>query len=100
MKLCPQCATRAAVDAGVDVRALRLGPVQSGLLGALLAAPGRVVITDELIDAAWGCFADGGPEGARRGVSAHIHHLRRRLAGLPVRKRNIWGIGYKLTREA
>ena len=57
----------------------RLTPVESRLLAALMAVPGRVLTRAQLVGHA--CGDDY--EGTERTVDAHIKNLRRKLAQLP-----------------
>ncbi|MBN2704985.1 MAG: response regulator [Deltaproteobacteria bacterium] len=84
-----------ARTATVCDRPLNLTPSEFSLLGALLAAPGRVFSRAELIDYMQG-YEYAGYE---RTVDSHVKNLRKKIAlGLPGREliQTVYGIGYKL----
>jgi DNA-binding response OmpR family regulator len=70
-------ARRVAVRAG---RALALGPKELGVLEHLLAARGRVLTTEELLDAVWDEMTDP----FTRTVKVTISRLRAKLGDPPV----------------
>lgn len=82
---------RIARVAGHDVD---LTTLEFDLLGAFIAAPGRVFRRDELIERVWG----NGDVGSDRVVDVHVSNLRQKLAdaGGADLIRTVRGVGYAL----
>jgi DNA-binding response OmpR family regulator len=70
---------------------LHLTPTEFDLLGALAAAPGRVLTRERLLAEVWGW--DGGA-GATRTVDSHVKALRSKIGA--ERVRTVHGVGYAL----
>jgi len=78
------------------MRAVELTVTEFALLRTLLAAPGRVLSRDELVDRAYG----HGHVITDRTVDSHIRRLRQKLAAVgadPVE--TVYGLGYRLREE-
>jgi DNA-binding response OmpR family regulator len=82
----------------VDGRAVELSGKEFELLAKLASAPERVFEKDELLREVWGFRSSA----RTRTLDCHASRLRRKLAaagGGPY-VLNVWGVGYRLLREA
>ena len=68
------------------------GPRRQAVLALLAMAQGRVVSTDELLDAVW---PDEMPDSGRRALHSHVSRLRRHLGPAGPRFERV-GTGYRL----
>jgi two-component system KDP operon response regulator KdpE len=77
-----------------DATAIRLTPIEWGLLRALSADPGRVLTHQQLFDAVWGqAYGD-----VRQYLRVHVTHLRRKIERNPANPSIIItepGVGYR-----
>jgi len=81
--------------ASVDGRAIALTPTEFRLLVAILAAKGRVLARDQLIDQALGMDAVV----TDRTIDVHMAALRKKLGEAKNRIRTVRGVGYQLGSE-
>ncbi len=75
---------------------LDLSPTEFDLLHLLLRNPGRAFSRDYLLDAVWGEVYVGGD----RSVDNVVMRLRKKLGPLGEAIETVWGVGYRLRREA
>ena len=66
------------------------------LLLTLMEHENQVLSRDQLLDLVWGYEFYG----QTRTVDVHVGHLREKLAGSQVSIETVWGMGYKLIRDA
>jgi len=76
---------------------IKLSRTQGLLFSALLAASGRPLTPDQIIDAGWGHKPDAdAPLNEIGTIRVHMHHLAIKLAACSGHIENIWGVGYRL----
>lgn len=76
-------------------RAVKLTAKEFGLLVALLAARGRVLTRQSLLEDVWGySYAEG-----TRTVDVHVRRLREKLPGLAPFIQTVKSVGYRLSEE-
>jgi two-component system, OmpR family, alkaline phosphatase synthesis response regulator PhoP len=78
-------------------RAVELTPKEFDLLHALLAAAGRVLSREHLLDHVWGYARAGEIES--RTVDVHIRRLRAKLGGHEALIATIKGVGYRFDKD-
>ena len=79
-------------EARLDSSPLDLRTQEFDLLLTLVAARGRVLTREQLLQQAWGFDFYG----QTRTVDVHVAHLRKKLEGSSVRIETVTGVGYKL----
>jgi len=79
----------------IGTRSIDLRTQEFELLLILAGQPGRVFTREQLLQQAWGFDFYG----QTRTVDVHIAHLRKKLAGCPIRIETVTGVGYKLVSE-
>lgn len=80
----------------VEGREVELTPVEYELLAYLARRLERAVSREDLAEA----VLDPGREGLSRGLDSHVSRLRRKLGPGAPHLRTVWGVGYRLSREA
>jgi len=84
MTICPTCSQPVPPTAGLELRAgalfssggcLRLGPVATGIVRALMSGP---LTTPQLVERVYG-YADDAPEFPKAAINVTVAKLRRRL---------------------
>lgn len=78
-----------------DGSMVRFSPTEAKIALCLLAAQGRQVCEDELIEFVWGDDPDGGPEDAGRMVRVFIYKVRHILRALNIGIESGWGRGFR-----
>lgn len=78
--------------ASIDGRALTLSVQETGVLETLLARFGRVVSKEQLVDQLYSYDK----EVSHNAIEVYVHRLRKKLAGVGVTVRTLYGRGYLL----
>jgi len=79
----------------LDGEAVRLTPIEYGILYLLIRNPGRVFSIDEIYERVWG--EDSMGQGST--VTVHIRRIREKIEinpGEPKYIKVVWGVGYKI----
>lgn len=74
-------------------RLVRLTPSQFRIASCIVAARGKTVSADAIMEALYGDDPDGGPE--EKTIDVHLCKIRKALPALGIAIETVWGRGYR-----